>query len=206
MPISRATTTRRRTMSATLLATLLAIALLASCSLGGGSAGSSASTAKTVVLATHDSWAMSPKVLREFTRRSGYTVKVEKNGDAGALTNKLVLTKGSPIADATFGIDNTFASRAVDQGVLTPYRAPHRPRSAASYALPDPKEAARLTPIDYGSASTASLRRAPWTTWPGPPTATCSSPRVRPPARRGWRSCSPPSRSTARTGRRTGSA
>lgn len=150
MPISRAITTRRRRMSATLLATLLAIALLASCSLGGGSAGSSASTAKTVVLATHDSWAMSPKVLREFTRRSGYTVKVEKNGDAGALTNKLVLTKGSPIADATFGIDNTFASRAVDQGVLTAYRAPHRPRSAASYALPDPKEAARMTPIDYG--------------------------------------------------------
>ena len=43
---------------------------------------------------------MSKEVLEEFTEKTGYTVKVEPNGDAGQLTNKLVLTKGSPIADA----------------------------------------------------------------------------------------------------------
>ena len=37
---------------------------------------------------------------------------IVKAGDAGALTNKLVLTKSSPIADAVYGIDNAFAGRA----------------------------------------------------------------------------------------------
>ena len=74
---------------------------------------------------------MSKDVLKEFTAKTGYTVKVEPNGDAGQLTNKLVLTKGSPIADMVYGIDNTFASRAVEEGVLADYtprtcRRPHR--------------------------------------------------------------------------------
>jgi thiamine transport system substrate-binding protein len=117
---------------------------------GGPPDASSSSSDKTVVVATHDSWAMSRSVLRRFTERTGYRVKIETNGDAGQLTNKLVLTKGSPIADATFGIDNTFASRAVDEGVLAPYSPKDLPASASRYALDDPTEAARLTPVDYG--------------------------------------------------------
>jgi thiamine transport system substrate-binding protein len=136
------------------LATALTAALLASCSLSDGStAGGGAKGGKgptTVVVATHDSWAMSKPVLRAFTRQTGYTVRVEPNGDAGQLTNKLVLTKGSPIADMTYGIDNTFASRAVDEGVLADFAPPGAPASAAAYALPDATEAAALTPIDYG--------------------------------------------------------
>jgi thiamine transport system substrate-binding protein len=103
-----------------------------------------------VVVATHDSWAMSRDVLRKFTRATGYTVRAEPNGDAGQLTNKLVLTKGSPIADVAYGIDNTFASRAVDEGVLADYRAKDQPASASAYALDDPDAAKKLTPIDYG--------------------------------------------------------
>ena len=49
-------------------------------------------------------------------------MKVQPQGDAGQLTNKLVLTKGSPLADGVYGIDNTFASRAVDEGVLVVVR------------------------------------------------------------------------------------
>jgi thiamine transport system substrate-binding protein len=61
-----------------------------------------------------------------------------------------VLTKGSPIADMAYGIDNTFASRAVDQGILTAYTPPGMPASSAAYALPDATDARRLTPVDYG--------------------------------------------------------
>src|SRR3954471_18431876 len=131
-------------------ASLVACALAAGCAVGGASDASSSSRGKTVVVATHDSWAMSKSVLRDFTERTGYRVKVEANGDAGQLTNKLVLTKGSPIADATFGIDNTFASRAVNEGVLTDYTPADEPRSASAYALDDPRASARLTPVDYG--------------------------------------------------------
>jgi thiamine transport system substrate-binding protein len=141
---------RNRLRAAALItAAAAATSGLASCSLGG-TTDQSAAPGRTVVVATHDSWAMSRSVLRKFTKETGYTVKIEPNGDVGQLTNKLVLTKGAPIADMTYGIDNTFASRAVDQGILVDYSPPGQPASAASYALPDPKEARQLTPVDYG--------------------------------------------------------
>src|SRR3954451_20114550 len=123
--------------------------LVAGCSVTSGSE-EAGSADRRVVVATHDSWAMSKDVLRQFTKATGYTVRVEPNGDAGQLTNKLVLTKGSPIADMTYGIDNTFASRAVDEGVLADYTPAHQAPSSTSYRLPDPDEAAALTPVDYG--------------------------------------------------------
>ena len=139
---------------ATATAVTISLGSLAACSVGGttgdttGSGG--ANGGKTVVVATHDSWAMSKDVLKQFTRETGYTVKIEPNGDAGQLTNKLVLTKGSPIADMTYGIDNTFASRAVDQGVLADFTPKGLPASASAYALTDATEAKQLTPVDYG--------------------------------------------------------
>jgi thiamine transport system substrate-binding protein len=129
----------------------LALALgTAACSVGGTTQDTSGNGGKTVVVATHDSWAMSKQVLKEFTAKTGYSVKIEPNGDAGQLTNKLVLTKGSPIADMTYGIDNKFASRAVDEGVLADYTPKDLPSSASSYALEDPTDARQLTPVDYG--------------------------------------------------------
>jgi thiamine transport system substrate-binding protein len=132
-----------------LVAAATGTALLGSCALGGP-AGDGSHRGRTVVVATHDSWAMSKQVMSQFTRRTGYTVRIEPNGDVGQLTNKLVLTKGSPIADMTYGIDNTFASRAVDQGILRAYTPAHEPAAAASYALDDPRGARELTPVDYG--------------------------------------------------------
>ena len=136
---------------ATATALTTAVGLLASCSVGGvGDQNDSSASAKTVVVATHDSWNMPKEVLRAFTEETGFTARISPNGDAGQLTNKLVLTKGSPIADMAYGIDNTFASRAVDEGVLVDYDPKREPASASSYALSDPAEAAQLTPIDFG--------------------------------------------------------
>jgi thiamine transport system substrate-binding protein len=125
----------------------LSLGLLSACSLGGTTDNGSS---KQVVVATHDAWAMSKGVLAQFTKETGYTVKVEPNGDVGQLTNKLVLTKGEPIADMVYGIDNTFASRAVDQGILSDYSAGDLPASAKQFELPDARAAAQLTPVDYG--------------------------------------------------------
>ena len=132
-------------------AALTCLSPLAACSVGGPAEdGGGSGGGRTVVVATHDSWAMSKSVMRRFTAQTGYRVKIEPNGDVGQLTNKLVLTKGSPIADLTYGIDNTFASRAVDQGVLADYTPARVPASASAYALRDPAEARKLTPVDYG--------------------------------------------------------
>jgi thiamine transport system substrate-binding protein len=73
---------------------------------------------KEVVLVTHSSFVMSKELLADFNQTSGYTLKLLKAGDAGSLTNRLILTKQSPIGDAVFGIDNTFASLATDNKII----------------------------------------------------------------------------------------
>jgi len=105
---------------------------------------------RTVVVVTHDSWAMDKKVIADFEKKSGYTVKVRPTADAGELTNKLVLTKDHPLGDVVYGIDNTFASRAVSSGVLLDNTPSDRPPGAASYDLTEESGAAQLTPVDYG--------------------------------------------------------
>ncbi len=138
-----------------LLATL-ASCTLAACAVGGEdststSAGTTSGTTSTkVTLVTHDSFVMSKPLKRQFEKESGYTLELVPNGDAGELTNKLVLTKDNPLGDAVFGIDNTFATRAVDEGVLAPYTPEGLPSSAADYALDDAAAARVLTPVDWG--------------------------------------------------------
>ncbi len=84
-------------------------------------AGTQEEAPSEVVLATHDSWYVPKKLVRRFEEESGYDLRVVTHGDAGQLTNKLVLTADAPLAYAVYGIDNTFASRAVDAGVLAAY-------------------------------------------------------------------------------------
>jgi thiamine transport system substrate-binding protein len=127
-----------------LVAVPLALALL----LTGCGSSKPTESPKTLVVATHDSWAMSKKVMAEFTAKTGITVKIQPQGDAGELTNKLVLTKDAPLADGVYGIDNSFATRAVDEGVLTTYAAKGLPASADQYRLQG-DGADQLTPIDY---------------------------------------------------------
>ncbi|TWP39061.1 thiamine ABC transporter substrate-binding protein [Leekyejoonella antrihumi] len=114
-------------------------------STGTGSA--TAPTNKTVTLVTHDSWVAPKSLLAKFTAQTGYVVKVSSSGDAGQVANQLVLTKGSPVGDVTFGIDNTFATRVTDAGVLDDY-SPALPDGASAYALKG-AAAKQLTPIDF---------------------------------------------------------
>lgn len=123
---------------------LVAALLAGGCSSGG--TGSKASS-KTVVLMTHDSFKASPAVLAQFTRETGYKVKVLKSGDAGKALSEALLVKDRPVADALFGVDNTFLSRALDNGLFSEYAAKGIENVPARFRL-DPKH--RVTPIDHG--------------------------------------------------------
>lgn len=103
----------------------------------------------TVTLVTHDSFALPDELVAAFEAQTGMDLEIQLSGDAGELTNQLVLTAGRPVADVAFGIDNTFASRAIDNGVLTAYTPESLPESAEDDAL-EGGDAAYLTPIDYG--------------------------------------------------------
>ena len=103
----------------------------------------------TVVLRTHDSFAVPEETLAAFTEATGVTVDVQSSGDAGQLVNTLVLADGDVDADVVFGIDSTFASRAVDAGLLAAHTPADQPASAEQYELPG-EAADALTPIDVG--------------------------------------------------------
>jgi thiamine transport system substrate-binding protein len=127
-----------------------ALALTACSTVGDGSdSGSDEEKSTRVVLVTHESFVLPKKLQRQFEQESGYDLVVRGSGDAGALTNKLVLTKDDPLGDAVFGVDNTFASRALDEGVFAAYDAP-LPEGVDRYRLAGDDEHA-LTPIDSAS-------------------------------------------------------
>lgn len=110
------------------------------------SAGDTAS--KTLTVVTHDSFALSQDLLDQFETETGYTVTYVAPGDAGTVVNQLVLTKDSPLGDVVFGIDNTFAGRALSNDVVVPYATQALSEDdLAPYAADDSH---RLTPIDFG--------------------------------------------------------
>ena len=132
-----------------LTAVVAAALVTSSCSLvGGGDGGDGGTAGKRVVLVTHESFVMPEELQAQFEAESGYDLVLRASGDAGALTNKLVLTKDDPTGDAVFGIDNTFGSRAIDEGVLAPYAA-ELPQGAADYVLEGDTDH-DLTPVDTG--------------------------------------------------------
>lgn len=100
-------------------------------------------TTTKLTVVTHDSFTLPQGLLDRFAKDTGYEVNYVTL-DSGALVNQLVLTKDSPLGDVVYGIDNTFASRAAQEGVLSDYDSPALPESAAGLA------ADQLTPIDFG--------------------------------------------------------
>lgn len=102
----------------------------------------------TVTVVTHDSFAVPDDVLADFEASSGLDVEFAAPGDAGTLVNQLVLTKDAPLGDVVYGVDNTFASRAIEAGVLAPY-TPAAPAAAdaAEYAIPGAEDL--LTAVDF---------------------------------------------------------
>lgn len=97
---------------------------------------------------THDSFTLPQSVFDAFTKETGLTLKIVKGGDAGQLASTVSLTPGSPKADLVYGIDNTFASRPIEAGALSPYVSPAAADGAAEYAVPDSN--GELTAVDRG--------------------------------------------------------
>jgi thiamine transport system substrate-binding protein len=134
------------------LGLLLAVALAASGFAATGTSPASARTVPaksdvTITLVTHDSFAVSKRVLADFTKQTGITVKLLAAGDAGAALNQVILTKGAPIGDLLFGVDNTFLSRALSAGIFQPYRSPKLSAVPTTYQL---DRTHHVTPVDHG--------------------------------------------------------
>lgn len=101
----------------------------------------------SITLMTHDSFNVSEEVLASFTENTGVEVEILQAGDAGSALNQAILTKDNPEADAFFGVDNTFLTRAFDEDLFVPYESPGLASVDDQFQL-DPEH--RVTPIDYG--------------------------------------------------------
>ncbi len=104
----------------------------------------------TVTLLTHDAFAVSKSVLAAFTADTGIKVKVLRQGDAGLMVNTAITSRDDPQADAIYGVDNTFLSRALDHKLFDArsFRGLDalQPEARAAFSA-----AARyVVPVDFG--------------------------------------------------------
>lgn len=137
----------RRPLTTTLTALTLTAAL-AGCVPGSSNEDNAqGETPSAVTVVVHDSFQMSEEQQADFEKTSGYDLTIVTNGDGGALVNSLILTKDAPIADAVFGVDNTFASRGISEEVFAPYTSEVASQTSRDLALPGDDT---LTAIDFG--------------------------------------------------------
>src|SRR4051812_2874140 len=146
-------------------ATAIAVALLAvACGSDSKRAANDSSQSsadlrgQTLTLVSHDSFAVSEGVLKEFEDRTGITVNQVKGGDAGAVVNQAILTKDHPQGDVLYGIDNTLLTRGLDAGLFDPYTSSEL--GALDPVLDLDKDQHRVTPIDYSDVCVNFDRRA----------------------------------------------
>jgi thiamine transport system substrate-binding protein len=86
--------------------------------------------------------------LARFTEETGIGVDLLDAGDTGTMVAKAVLTAGNPEGDVMWGVDNTYLSRVVDEGVFDPYAAAGLDSVAPE--LTELVPAHEATPVDFG--------------------------------------------------------
>lgn len=103
--------------------------------------------ARTLTVITHDSFAISEEVIRQFEAQNDVTVSFVLSGDTGSTLNKAILTKDAPLGDVLYGVDNTFLSRALEEDIFEIYQSPQLENIPAEFNLDQTYHA---LPVDYG--------------------------------------------------------
>ena len=101
----------------------------------------------TLTVMTHDSFAVSEGIVEQFENENDVTVQFLEVGDTGTAVNKAILSKGNPLADVFFGVDNTFLSRALDEGIFEVYQSPLLNEIDSVFLLDSSFHA---LPVDFG--------------------------------------------------------
>ncbi|MGA8847483.1 MAG: thiamine ABC transporter substrate-binding protein [Nocardioides sp.] len=101
-----------------------------------------------VVLLTHNDFSLPDEVIAAFEEESGYLLDIRPTDGVGNLVNLVAEQAGKPSGDVVFGVDNTFASRALGAGALASYDG-DLPSGVATYALPG--DGGALVPVDNGN-------------------------------------------------------
>ncbi|MDR1971214.1 MAG: thiamine ABC transporter substrate-binding protein [Treponema sp.] len=81
---------------------------------------------KEVVIWTYDSfsseWGPGPEAEKQFLERTGIAIRWVNHGDAGEVLARLLQEGADAQADIILGLDQNLAGRALDSGLLEPYK------------------------------------------------------------------------------------
>ena len=102
---------------------------------------------RTLTVMTHDSFAVSEALVTQFEAENNVKVSFVRSGDTGAALNKAILSKENPLADVFYGVDNTFLTRALEEGIFEAYDSPLLAEIPDSFKI-DPGHF--VLPVDYG--------------------------------------------------------
>ncbi len=103
--------------------------------------------AAVLTVMTHDSFAVSEDLVKQFETENNVKVSFVKSGDTGAALNRAILSKENPLADVFYGVDSTFLSRALEADIFEPYESPLLTKISSEYRLDD---SSRALPVDFG--------------------------------------------------------
>ncbi len=137
----------------TLLLGIFLILLVAACSTAiseptaAPAAKNTPTSPSTLTVMTHDSFAASEEVITAFQEANNVEVQFLASGDTGSAVNKAALSKDAPLADVFYGVDNTFLSRALEEGIFEAYNSPFLSLIPDNFKL-DPQN--RALPVDFG--------------------------------------------------------
>ena len=102
---------------------------------------------RTLKVMTHDSFSVSEGVINIFQEENGVEVQFIEAGNTGTALNKAILSKNAPLADVFYGVDNTFISRALEEGIFEPYDSPLLAEIPDRFKLASENLA---LPVDFG--------------------------------------------------------
>lgn len=102
---------------------------------------------ETLTVMTHDSFAVSESIITQFEAEHNVKVQFVRSGDAGSALNQAILTKEHPLADLFYGVDNTFLTRALSEGLFIAYDSPILEQIPGDYQLDKGNYA---LPVNYG--------------------------------------------------------
>lgn len=130
-----------------LICCLLGVVILAACAAAPAAAPTPTAGPEELAVMTHDSFAVSEDLIQQFEAQNNAKITFLKSGDTGAALNRAILTKDAPQADVFYGVDNTFLSRALSEGIFEAYAAPGLANIPAEFQLDSTNQA---LPVDYG--------------------------------------------------------
>lgn len=138
-------------MKSQLISVFLALFLVSAVFTAGTVFAEGAQEESDLVIYTYDSfiaeWGPGPQVIPLFEEMTGYSVSLVSAGDAGQLVSRGIMEKDNPRADILLGIDNTLLAKALEAGILEPYRPEALARIPKELHF-DPTY--HVVPYDYG--------------------------------------------------------